>query len=174
MKINDETAETDEINAKDFEELMKKLEEDSANSTFLEKVSFEVSYFFRNLRGNIRGFFVGLSNFWRFRSEIYHYRWWDYAFLHDTLKARLTFMRDSWDDSHYVTYKKEKETLIELVELLDEIERLEDNFTLKSESMIDQKYQEFGRKLFDIIEYTEEYEGKEYTKRFSSIRRFWD
>ncbi len=139
-----------------------------------EAFKWEINYFFSNIHTNIRSVLEGIGNFWRFRSEIYNWRWWDHAFLHNTLKARLQDMHNHWDESHYVDSEKEKEKLKDLLDILDEIERKEDECSIDSDKEIDDLYQKFGRTMFDINEYIEEHEGKTYIKRHSQFRRFWD
>lgn len=164
----------------DIDKLMKKLEEEKQAEKWYETILFEVSYFFRNLKSNIRSFFNGMYNFWKFRSEIYNWRWWDYSFFHSTLKARLNDMAENWEHAHYIGSEQELETLRTLVQLLDKIEDIENNeyeddYTYKSNN-IDNLYQEFGELLFSIktVKKVDDQTGHEYEVRCSNIRRLWD
>jgi hypothetical protein len=161
-----------------IDEELKRIEKEIDDEYFYEKVIWNIKYFFSDLKMNIKSFFTGLHNFWKFRSDIYHWRWYDYSFLHNVLKARLIDMRDNWKNSHYKGSEEEEAMLIELVNILDEIERIEDKCDYKNNKEIDDLYEEFGKKLFGktdkIIHYREGDETITDIKHGSRFRFLWD
>jgi hypothetical protein len=140
-----------------------------------EDIKYDFEWHYNDLRSKVKSIVIGLSNFWKFRKEIYNYRWWDYSIsIHNPMKAILKDMYKNWDNSHYIGSEKEKQTLKELIDILEEIERLEDSCSY-DEKRIDELYQKFGRKLFDIKgEYKVPETGKIIYRESSSIRKLWD
>ncbi len=160
---------------KDLEQAQEKYMCLKDDEDLLDKISFEISYFFGDLRSNFYSFKTGFSNLWRYKKLIWNDRWYDYAFFMNLLEFKLKDMEEHWGkDTHYMNDQKEKALLLKLLKTLKDIEELEDHCTVESDKEIDKKYEEFGKLLFGITEYTEEYEGKEYTKSCSNIRALWD
>jgi hypothetical protein len=120
-----------------------------------------------SIQDSARGFFTsvktGIKNCLRFRKDVWEFRWWDYYFLHNTLKNRLEYMFENWDSANYVGSDKEKARLEKLINILNEIDRLEDEMTVESDKKINDLYEEFGKELF----------GKD-EKGVSHFRKFWD
>jgi hypothetical protein len=94
----------------------------------------------------------------------------------DMIEFKLTDTRDQWDKAHYINSKQEQNHLTKMLKVLDDIKALEDNMNLDSDIKIDQKYQEFGRLLFDIQDikrFNEKHEVENIVKT-SWIRMLWD
>jgi hypothetical protein len=121
----------------------------------------------------IHVFTDGIKNLWAWRKIIWRDRWWDYSFLMTIIEFKLKLMRDNWDNSHYVNSEHEKEQLEKLLTILNEIQELENSDKFENDK-ISELYQKFGRGLFDVVEWKEKYDGKEYTKKCSQVERFWD
>jgi hypothetical protein len=138
-------------------------------------LKFELEYFWNNrIMYPIRVVKNGFKNYWYYRKVIWNDRWWDYGFLHVLLRHKLNQMAKGWENAHYCGSEYDKEYLHELVELLDNIDILEDDIDKDDE--INEKYQEFGRKLFDVG-YVHRYNEKgniETTYKTSKIRTLWD
>ncbi len=158
----------------DIDKMIDEIDREKESYTRWGNIKFAVYYFFRDIQVNIRSIFTGLGNFWRFREEIYRWRWYDHSFMHNTLKVRLRDMYTNWDYAHYIGSENEKYQLKLLIDILNEIEKLEDECTVEAEKEIDELYQKFGREMFDVKDFIEEHEGQTYTKRHSQFRRFWD
>jgi hypothetical protein len=161
-----------------IDEELKRIEKEHEDEYFYEKVIWNIKYFFSDFKMNIKSFFTGLHNFWKFRSDIYHWRWYDYSFLHNVLKARLIDMRDNWKHSHYIGSEDEEIMLIELVSILQKIEDIEDICDCEKYKEIDTLYEEFGKMLFGktdkIIYYENNGEAVRTIKHGSRFRFLWD
>ncbi len=137
-------------------------------------IKFEVAYFFKDLKGSFYSFVGGVKNFWKWRKIIYHDRWYDHAFLHNMLRFKLNDMAEGYKNCHYVDCEKDQQELHELVEILDKINKLEDESLANYEQDIDKLYEEFGERLFGIKEFHTIHDYKIHRSKFSSIRKFWD
>jgi hypothetical protein len=121
----------------------------------------------------------GMMNFWRFKKEIYNYRWWDSSLLHDTLRERLNFMADNWKDAQYSDSEIEEKELRELVAMLDLIRELENDCTNESDepnepsNEISEIYTEFGQRLFGIKDFMKkDAKGKYQVTTHSAFLKF--
>lgn len=142
-----------------------------------EDIKFEIEYFISNIRSKFYGILQGFKNFWKYKSLIWNDRWYDYSYLHRYLRFKLNDMQVNWKDSHYIGFEHEEQLLTELVELLDTIEFIEENYSNTSETDIDNLYQEFGEKLFKIETITKkdkEFNNGVHVIKSSPIRRLWD
>ncbi|MCD6435868.1 MAG: hypothetical protein J7L15_05720 [Clostridiales bacterium] len=160
-----------------IEKMIQELDNEKSNRRWYENIWFETSYYFSDMFHNIRTVKTGLYNFWKFRSDIYNWRWYDYGFLHTTLRARLNDMAVGWENAHYVGSDYEKRTLEELVQILDDIDLLEESCNLETYGQIDNLYQEFGIKLFSIQtlhKIDKEFDKGENVDTCSNFRRLWD
>ncbi len=117
----------------------------------------------------------GVRNFWKWRKIIWRDRWWDYAFLHDLIKFKIHDMQKNWSNSHYVGWEEDEKTLTELLEILEKIDQIQENgSSIKDDKEIDELYKQFGIKLFGIVKWEDEFNGKTFSKQCSQIRKFWD
>jgi len=141
-----------------------------------EEIMEELDYKSSEVSTKIHVIKIGFQNLWLWRKIIWNDRWWDYSFLDTIVKFKLTQMRDNWDGSHYVGSEIQKELLEELVQILDDIEKLEDE--VQTDTKIDEKYKEFGQKLYGInkVEQNVQSDGASHLIKHncSSIRTLWD
>ncbi len=139
---------------------------------------FNITYFWRyNIIQPIYIFTEGIKNLIIWRKVIWRDRWWDHMFFHDMLELKLTQMQKGWPDAHYVGSEEELRTIGELLKILTDIRKIEDTCDsdrMESSENISTLYEEFGTKLFQVVEWTEEYQGKKYTKTCSQFEKFWD
>jgi len=132
----------------------------------LEEIKNKIFYFFRNIRSNIRTFYIGVKNIWKWKKIIYNDRWWDYHFLHEILKFKLEDMEKNWSDSHYVNFEEDQKEIHDLVELLKTIDEKDD-----MTEDISAIYEEFGHKLFSKRKFMDS-DRSEYET--SLILKLWD
>lgn len=161
----------------DIDKLLKEMEDEVNNWPWYKNVWFEITYFFRNISSNWYSMIQGFKNFIKYRSLIWNDRWYDHTFLHQMLRFKLNDMAEEWKDAHYVGCEYEEKILQELVQILDKIEYLEDNWTTDSYNNIDNLYQEFGIKLFSIQKLhktNKEFCKGEDTTTTTNFQRLWD
>ncbi len=150
-----------------------------------EDFKWEVNYQIRSIRAFFRSIKTGIQNLWEWKSVIYNDRWWDEGFFHSILKKKMQTMHDHWDESQYVGSENEKESLRELILILEEIEgieEMEDDYTIEddeaADKRIDELYAKFGELLFQIetreVSWEEDGTTKSDIKTMSNFRRFWD
>lgn len=144
-------------------------------NTLWDNLKFEVGYFFKNIVTSIRSIKQGLKNLWEWKGIIWRNRWYDYSFFMSLQKKQLTYMRDNWDNAHYVHSEREKETLDKLIRILDEIEQYDD----VDQEMVNKKYQEFGDLLYKTTKKTSVYIDEngtthQQTTNVPNILRLWD
>jgi len=170
----------DEIDEIDFDE------------TLWETIKFEVQYKWNEFTSKIRNIKKGFRNIFRYWKLIWNDEWWDYQYLMNLIHFKLVDMEQNWDKSWGCDAEVKREKIKELIEILDEIKRLEDeDFTefdfgedtdemLKQWEIVDNKidalYQEFGEKLFSVKDQkTVNCDGEvENEYKSSTIRIFWD
>ncbi len=147
------------------------------DETVIEKIKFEIEYFFDNLTSKFRNIKKGTGNLIKYFPLIWNDRWWDSMFLHDMLRFKLNDMQKEWKNAHYVGSEYEEKLLKELVEILDEIRELEDDLDIDAQGKISNLYQEFGIKLFSIqrVEKTnEEFKDGKHVSVTTNMERLWD
>ena len=152
--------------------------------TLFDNIKFELNWNYNfYIYSPLITFFNGISNFWKFRKEIYNWNFYDYAFLHNTLRARLYDMKIGYKTKAYSCIADDvAKELEDLINILDEIKEIEDDDFedsedwIENDKKIDFLYQEFGEKLFKIRTfYNKDCEGKiENEVETNFIRRLWD
>jgi len=144
-----------------------------------EDVLFNIEWYYDHyIKQPYRTFETGIKNLWLWKRIIWNDRWWDYSFLDTIILFKLKDMSKHWvKDTHYINDECDKKIIDKLISLLEEIQELEDECTIKADRKINEKYQEFGRLLYDIKEMPiYDNEGKEIDKKneCSTIRTLWD
>lgn len=129
-------------------------------------------------RSSIKGFFIGLYNFWKFRKIIFRDRFWDYSFLVEMIVFKLKDMEDNWVKNTH--YEGDKFTKGRITVLRKRIESLEENI-----QEIEERYMSY----FSTHEVTDEerlriYKSmrkeiqiltdEAYKTLGRNIRKFWD
>ena len=151
---------------------------DNRKETKLDNIKFEIKYFWDNsIIFPLNKIKTGIKNLWVWFPIIWKDRWYDYDFIINILRFKLLQTANGWNNAHYCESEKEQEFMYELVDFIDEIERLEEeSISIEDEEKIDLMYQELGRKLFDIQE-VKKYncDGDiEAVVKISKIRSLWD
>ena len=159
-----------------IDEEIEKMEQQKIDESWYEAWWWEITWFFSNMQSNWYSFLEGLINLWTWKKIIWNDRWYDHTFLHTMLRKKLSLMAKGWEEAHYVGSEYELETLKKLVQILDDIEKLEEE-SYTSYDMIDNKYQEFGILLFGINKLhkvDKEFDQGENISTTTNIQRFWD
>jgi uncharacterized protein YktA (UPF0223 family) len=85
-------------------------------------------------------------------------------------------MVDNWDKSHYVCSDKDKNAMIRVILLFNDIEKYEDSWD--NEEKIDKTYEKIGRLIYGISErdfICKDGEEEHHIKdRTANLRRWWD
>lgn len=141
-----------------------------------DNIKFEISYFFSSLATGFRSIVQGLKNLWEWKGIIWRNRWYDSQYLFDIQKKQLEYMRDNWHQSHYEGWEKEKETLDTLVQILEDIEKYDNEL---NQEMKNKKFQEFGRLLYDTKEEVRTWKDKNgkiriHRTNLPNFERLWD
>ena len=160
-----------------IDEVIDKMEEEYNNRKWYIKITDKVRCCFNNIPLGYDSFLQGIKNLIKYRKLIWSDRWYDSTFLHQMLRFKLNDMAQEWKNAHYVGSEYEEKLLKELVQLLDDIDALEDDFNPATYGMIDNKYQEFGIKLFSIqkvTKYNKDFENGEDTSVCTNMSRLWD
>ena len=160
-----------------IDEMLDRIEEKYKNRKWYIKIIDEIKWFFDGIVFRYNEFLQGIKNLIKYRKLIWRDRWYDSAFLHQMLRFKLNDMAQEWKNANYIGSEYEEKLLKELVQLLDDIENLENDFDPESYNMIDNKYQEFGIKLFSIqkvTKYNKGFENGEYTSVCTNMSRLWD
>jgi len=151
---------------------------DKSKETKLDSIKFEIKYFWDNsIIFPLNQIKTGIKNLWIWFPIIWKDRWYDYDYIINIIRFKLLQTAKNWDKAHYCESEKEQDFLYEIVEFIDDLEKLEEeSLSLEDEKKIDLMYQELGKRLFDIQE-VKKYncEGKvEAVVKISKIRSLWD
>jgi hypothetical protein len=153
--------------------------------TLWQKVKFEVNwnwdhYFYIPYKQ----FKNGIRNFWKYRKLIWNDYWWDYQYLMELIEFKIKDMESNWDEAWGCDSDGKKAVMAELLEILKEIKRLDDDESAGSdielwkekEKKIDELYERFGKRLFGVNEHEQkDCDGKVERKyKCSTIRILWD
>ena len=162
----------------DMKKMYAELDKRYKKETLYDKIKFEIGYKYGEMTGFFWGIKQGLKNFWDWKGIIWKNRWWDHVFLMNLIEKQLRYMDSEWHNSNHLHKDDEIKILKDLLKVLDEIEILDYTYELGTDEKKSQKYQEFGRLLFDVkeIEREETINGKQvkYKSKCSNIERLWD
>jgi hypothetical protein len=149
-------------------------------SEWLDNILFEIKYFYyHNFASPYLQLKNGIRNLWLWRKVIWNDRWYDYQFIMDIIAFKLKQVESNWSKSNYIGWEEDQEKMRELLEILKTIRKLEDEVGIEVDintpSNISKLYENFGRELFQVIEYHEKINDDQIiTKSCSQIEKWWD
>jgi len=163
----------------EIEKIIKQHKRDIRKEYILD-IKFEIIYFLDSIKYSIKSVYNGIKNFWKWKKIIWNDRWYDYSFLDEIIRFKLTNMKNHWrKDTHYVGDWDERLLLERLVEILDEIDYIENempenmSWTEQTEK-VQELYEEFGNLLYSVREFEKEDSGKNHKYKTNGIQTLWD
>lgn len=134
-------------------------EENTKKETKWEAFKWELNYFLSNKflypYKNIKN---GFSNLIKYRSIIWHDRWWDYSFTLNMLLFKLKDTEEHWGkDTHYVNDLDDKKMIQEIIEDLEwMVDENNDDFS----NNFEEEYKKRSKRMFGKLD--------------RNHRKFWD